>query len=378
MVDIVSSSTITNPVYPGSGLQLNEIREAIPPAAFEKSLGRSLLHMFFDYAMWGGAFLAFSSLVGSSAWATLPLALQAASTLLYWGVSGFFMWCIFVVGHDCGHTTFSNNKTINDIIGHITHGSLLVPFYPWQLSHRRHHLNHNHVDKDYSYIWFTPDVLARKEHAGGGKLVTNPLFMALFPFFGWQLYLLGINDGSHFLPLADQRLWKDTPKVEQKKCLISTAVVAAFATGIFLSLGASLPSFLLYYFGPHVVFSWWLVTVTYLQHHNEDSLVFDNHDWTFVDGALQTVDRQFGFGIDGLSHHITDGHLAHHLFFTQIPHYHLPAATKAIRALLEKRGLSHLYKLERTWDFPLRIHKYMATVGFGARRANPLPVEGVE
>ena len=61
--------------------------------------------------------------------------------------------CIFVVGHDCGHGNFSESETLNDIIGHITHGSILVPYYPWQLSHRRHHMYHNHIDKDYSPPW---------------------------------------------------------------------------------------------------------------------------------------------------------------------------------------------------------------------------------
>ena len=61
--------------------------------------------------------------------------------------------CIFVVGHDCGHGNFSESETLNDIIGHITHGSILVPYYPWQLSHRRHHMYHNHIDKDYSHPW---------------------------------------------------------------------------------------------------------------------------------------------------------------------------------------------------------------------------------
>lgn len=126
---------------------------------------------------------------------------------------------------------------------------------------------------------------------------------------------------------------------------------------------------LYYYVAPWFVFSWWLVTVTYLQHHNYDTLVYDDNDWKFVDAAFETVDRKFGFGIDTLHHHITDGHVAHHLFFTKIPHYNLPIATKAITSYLKENQLGFLYKSDITYDFPYRVHKYMVQYGLSATRA---------
>jgi hypothetical protein len=47
---------------------------------------------------------------------------------LYWIAQGTMMWALFVVGHDCGHGSFSNNKLINEVCGHITHSSIMVPY----------------------------------------------------------------------------------------------------------------------------------------------------------------------------------------------------------------------------------------------------------
>ena len=165
-------------------LQLNSIMKAIPPAAFEKNLFKSLAYMLFDYAMWGGSFFAMLKLVKSALWTKMAFWQKAAASLVYWNVAGFFMWCIFVVGHDCGHTNFSKYKWVNDILGHVTHGSILVPFYPWQLSHRRHHMFHNHLDKDYSYAWFPPGKEDKKEHQLIKFFHSNFLAKFFLPFYG--------------------------------------------------------------------------------------------------------------------------------------------------------------------------------------------------
>jgi len=50
-----------------------------------------------------------------------------------------------------GHGSFSNNKKLNDLIGNITHASILVPYHGWRISHRTHHANHGHVENDESW-----------------------------------------------------------------------------------------------------------------------------------------------------------------------------------------------------------------------------------
>ena len=74
---------------------------------------------------------------------------------LYWFAQGTMFWALFVVGHDCGHRSFSNNNTLNDLIGHLTHSSILVPYNPWRISHRTHHANHGHVENDESWTPIT-------------------------------------------------------------------------------------------------------------------------------------------------------------------------------------------------------------------------------
>lgn len=359
-------------------LRLDKMRAAIPKEAFVKSVGWSLFHMAFDYGMWMASLYCIIQFNNSDYYATAPEWQKWAATLAFWNVSGFFMWGIFVVGHDCGHGTFSKNKLFNDIIGHICHASIMVPFYPWALSHRRHHMYHNHVDKDYSHPWYTPDKLEKPEFGLARMMEKAPWLRATFPFYGWAVYLWGMPDGSHFVPMSftgaeNNRLWNESKELTQGysdhiNCIISSSTVFAAAAAILHMCDWNWNTFAYYYLASALVYGWWLVTVTYLQHHDHSTEVFDDKDWNFVYSAFETIDRKFGFGLDYLHHHITDGHIAHHLFFTSIPHYNLPIATQAIYEYMAKNGLGHMVKRDQTQDFFLRVHSYFVEFGFAAKR----------
>ena len=86
-----------------------------------------------------------------------------------------------------------------------------------------------------------------------------------------------------------------------------------------------------FYFAPWVVFVIWADLVTYLHHTDPDVPWYRGSSWSFLRGALSTVDRNYGF-VEPL-HHAAGTHLVHHLF-PRIPHYHLRRATQNIRPVL--------------------------------------------
>ena len=128
-----SSASEMKDVKVENPLDLRELKKAIPTECFVKSPLKATVYMLFDYGMIAGSFYSLWTLTHSAVWSSLPWWQKAAATLTYWLVTGFFMWCIFVVGHDCGHGTFSDSVMLNDVVGHLVHGSIMVPFYPWQV-----------------------------------------------------------------------------------------------------------------------------------------------------------------------------------------------------------------------------------------------------
>lgn len=86
---------------------LADIRKAIPAQCFEKDATRSLAYLARDVFVVAG--------LGSAALAIKSPFVWPA----YWLAQGTMFWALFVVGHDCGHGSFSNNKTLNSVIGEI-------------------------------------------------------------------------------------------------------------------------------------------------------------------------------------------------------------------------------------------------------------------
>ena len=48
-----------------------------------------------------------------------------------------------MLGHDCGHKTFSKNKLYEDIVGTLLFMPLAYPFEPWRIKHNHHHAHTN-------------------------------------------------------------------------------------------------------------------------------------------------------------------------------------------------------------------------------------------
>lgn len=84
---------------------LTDIRKAIPEKCFKKDTLRSMSYLARDVIVVAG--LAAGALAVKS-----PLIWPA-----YWLAQGTMFWALFVVGHDCGHGSFSKSKRVNSVIG---------------------------------------------------------------------------------------------------------------------------------------------------------------------------------------------------------------------------------------------------------------------
>jgi omega-6 fatty acid desaturase (delta-12 desaturase) len=242
-----------------------------------------------------------------------------------------------VVAHECGHQAFSESQALNDGIGLILHSALLVPYYSWKHSHRRHHSNTCSVDKDEVHV---PHVRAEAsedfEWGQIGPLRLLNLVGALV--LGWPLYLLfnvasrpypGTLWVSHFDP------WSPIfSKRERLEVAVSDAALAA-VVGVLAHVGNSFGwVWLLKTYGiPYLIVNFWLVMITLLQHTHPALPHYTNTEWDWLRGALATVDRNYGWLLNTLHHHIADTHVCHHLF-SQIPHYHAQEATEALAPIL--------------------------------------------
>lgn len=103
------------------------------------------------------------------------------------------MWCI---GHDAGHSTVSKNGRINRIVGEIAHSIIcLTPFRPWQRSHKKHHLNHNHLENDYSHQWF---IREEKDSLHPAIKISAATRMLQLPILYFVYLFAGVPDGGHF------------------------------------------------------------------------------------------------------------------------------------------------------------------------------------
>ncbi len=292
---------------------LQDVRQAIPSHCFVPQTWRSLAYFAFDM----GVVALLFGLVR-----TID---QAWFYPIYWFCQGTMFWALFVIGHDCGHGSFSRYRWLNSLVGHITHTLILVPYHGWRISHRTHHANTGNIDHDES--WYPVSESQYRQMSWYEKLARYHLFLLIYPLY---LFKRSPNkSGSHFMP--DSPLFRQH---EQWQVLTSTFACTAmlgFLAAIALSYGWW--ALIKFYAVPYLIFVVWLDLVTFLHHTDTDIPWYRGEDWYFLKGALSTVDRDYGW-FNPIHHHIGT-HVVHHIF-NSIPHYHLSEATSAIQPVLGK------------------------------------------
>jgi omega-3 fatty acid desaturase (delta-15 desaturase) len=290
---------------------LQDVRAAIPAYCFESSIWKSLTYFFLDIAIIAALYAIAYSL---NSWFFFPI---------FWLMQGTMFWALFVVGHDCGHGSFSRLKWLNSLIGHLSHTPILVPYHGWRISHRTHHANTGNIETDES--WYPIVESKYNQMPWYEKLVRFYLHM-----FAYPIYLFRRSTGkkgSHFLPSSP--LFRPSEKWDVLTSSGLWVLMIGFLGWITYQFGWVV--LVQYYVMPYLVFVVWLDLVTFLHHTESDIPWYRGKDWYFLKGALSTIDRDYGF-INPIHHNIGT-HIAHHIFLT-IPHYHLKTATEAIKPVL--------------------------------------------
>lgn len=112
------------------------IGKAIPKELYQKNVFKSMTGFLVSYSLYLGSIF---GVAYAPHWAISVLFLISA------GLGGWGLHCI---AHDCGHGSFSNSKTLNYIVGHLSLIPLLYPFHSWRHVHNMHHGSTNNLEMD--------------------------------------------------------------------------------------------------------------------------------------------------------------------------------------------------------------------------------------
>ncbi len=232
-----------------------------------------------------------------------------------WIFHGQVLVGLFVLGHDCGHNSFSKNKMTNLVMGHLAFSPLGNGLINWTLTHNHHHA-HTQLkgqDVDWSKWLMTKDEYKNSKWSENfaGKLG----YLLPFGIFYWiwlNAIRRGMNNPSTAAKKSNLIMWS---------IMISVYAGLAYAAGIWgMFKYHGIPAGIAMFTG------YFLLTI---QHANEKSKWFLEKSWSPVRGQLEsTFDVRFPRVLEWLWLDINI-HVPHHVA-PGMPWYQLRKARLAL------------------------------------------------
>lgn len=318
---------------------LGDVRRGIPASCFEISPAKSWF-----------TFLRILACLSSC----LYLETRTDSLLFLlplWFFHGQVLVGLFVLGHDCGHQSFSQNRQTNFLMGHLAFSPLGNGLASWTTTHNHHHA-HTQLrgqDVDWSKWLMTKEEFKNsswKENFAG-KLG----YLLPFGVFFW-IWLNAVTRG----------LRNQSPQIFRSNMIMWSAMIFLYAS---LWVFTGFQGMLKYHALPAaiaMVSGYFLLTI---QHANESSLWFEEKSWTPLRGQLEaTFDVRFPRFLEWLWLDINI-HVPHHVA-PGVPWYHLRDAR-----LVLLRDHAELYQERRfgrkEWAWMIRtpfLEKSHSTYSF--------------
>ncbi|CAN6164063.1 unnamed protein product [Urochloa humidicola] len=309
-----------------------DIKRAIPSHCFRRSALQSASYLLRDLAAVAALFYLALRVIPS-----LPAGSRLAAWPLYWAAQGCALNSVWVLAHECGNHAFSEHAALDDAVGFALHTALLVPYFSWKHSHRRHHANSASLDRDEVFVPWRASELPWYAAALHAAAPVRLAVLVLVLLFGFPLYLCCNITGRPYPRLAnhyDPYSPIFSTSRERVQVVVSDAGVLTFSLALWrLTEAAGFWAVARVYGVPLLVVNGWLVLVTFLHHTDPVVPRYDSAEWDWLRGALATVDRDYGAFLNAAFHNIADTHVVHHLF-PSMPHYHAKEATRAIRPVL--------------------------------------------
>jgi len=266
----------------------------------------------------------------------------------YWHLAGVAWAGMWTLGHEAGHGVLANESWINHTVGFTLHSFLFVPYYAWRHSHHLHHKSTGSVERDENFVPSTRSDLKLRDVQTVTKqdyremFEETPLFTLVRILFmqavGMQAYFAYNALGSPMYPAWTNHYSPNSAlfKKEQRWQIVLSDI-GLFAMGIVVTYWirlTSLGTVVKYYTIPYLLANHWIVMLTYLHHTDPTMPHFRKDAWTFVRGAVTTIDRPL-LGPLGrfFLHNVSHDHVAHHLA-SSIPHYNGERVTEAIKKVL--------------------------------------------